>query len=51
MLSVQNRATGIILGEFSVDDVNAANSFAHDIAEEFEVPVHVFLPTNQFKES
>ena len=51
MLSVQNRATGIILGEFSMDDVNSANSFAHDIAEEFAVPVHVFLPASQFRES
>lgn len=49
MLSVQNKSVGIIIGDFSLDDVNPAIDFAHDIAEEFSVPVHIFLPTDQFK--
>ena len=49
MLSVKNTATGIILSYFSLDDVNQASDFAHEIAEKFGVPVNIFLPTNQFR--
>ncbi|MCC3155118.1 hypothetical protein Q3A66_18490 [Hymenobacter sp. BT770] len=50
MLSVKNKPTGIIIGNFSLDDVNPAIDFAHDVAEEFDVPVHLFLPDNRFKQ-
>ena len=49
MLSVINKPIGIVIGNFSLDDVNEAMSFAHNIAEGFVVPVHTFLPVNQFK--
>ena len=49
MLSVENKSDGIIIGDFSLNDVNSAIDFAHDIAEGFGVPVHLFLPSNQFK--
>ena len=49
MLSVKNKPIGIVIGDFSLDDVNEAMSFAHNIAEGFAVPVHTFLPVNQFK--
>ena len=49
MLSVENKSVGIIIANFSLDDVNPAIDFAHDIAEGFGVPVHIFLPSNQFK--
>lgn len=50
MLSVKNKSVGIIIGNFSLDDVNPAIDFAHNIAEGFGVPVHIFLPENQFKQ-
>lgn len=49
MLSVKNKPIGIVIGDFSLDDVNPAIDFAHDIAEGFCVPVHIFLPENRFK--
>ena len=49
MLSVQDKPVGIIIGNFPLGDVNEALDFAHNIAEEFAVPVHTFLPANQFK--
>jgi hypothetical protein len=49
LLSVRNSATGIIVGRFSLDDVNPAIDFAHDLADELDVGVNMYLPPNQFK--
>ena len=49
LLSVRNSATGIIVGRFSLDDVNPAIDFAHDLAEELDVGVNMYLPPNQFQ--
>lgn len=49
LLSVRNSPTGIIVGRFSLDDVNPAIDFAHDLADELDVGVNMYLPPNQFK--
>jgi len=49
MLSVKHTAVGIILGNFSVKDVNQAGDFAHEVANRLGVPVNTYLPSAQFK--
>ncbi|RYE90123.1 MAG: hypothetical protein EOO37_03675 [Cytophagaceae bacterium] len=49
MLSVPGSATGIIIGRFLADNVNTAIDFAHDTATDFNVPVNMYLPPNQFQ--
>jgi hypothetical protein len=49
LLSVRNSPTGIIVGRFSLDDVNPAIDFAHDLADELDVGVNMYLPPGQFK--
>jgi hypothetical protein len=49
LLSVPNSPTGIIVGRFALDDVNPAIDFAHDLADELDVGVNMYLPPNQFK--
>jgi hypothetical protein len=49
MLSVHNSSHGFIIGHFSVEDVNVAIDLAHDTAENFQVPVNIYLPPHLFK--
>ncbi|MEJ7664621.1 MAG: hypothetical protein WKG07_36450 [Hymenobacter sp.] len=49
MLSLRNRATGLIVGRCALDDVNAAIDFAHELAGYFDVPVHQYLPPHLFE--
>ena len=44
MLSIKNSATGLIIGTFSLDDVNPAIDFARDTAEHLGVPINKYLP-------
>lgn len=46
MLSVENKSTGRIIDNFLTKDVSDALHFAHDIAENFGVPVNIFLPSD-----
>ncbi|MDJ0365316.1 hypothetical protein QMK33_09130 [Hymenobacter sp. H14-R3] len=49
MLSQQRSATGIIMAHFSLDAVNDAIDFAHELADRFQVPVNQYLPTHLFQ--
>ena len=49
LLSLQNRATGLIVGRCALDDVNAAIDFAHELADYFNVPVQQYLPPHLFE--
>ena len=49
MLSLQNRATGFIIGRCALNDVNAAIDFAHEVAAYFDVPVNQYLPPHLFQ--
>ncbi|GAA4029931.1 hypothetical protein GCM10022409_12730 [Hymenobacter glaciei] len=49
MLSVANTRDGIIVAYFSMNDINQASDFVHEIAEKLHVPVNIYLPSNQFK--
>jgi hypothetical protein len=49
MLSIANAREGLVIAYFSIDDVNQASDFAHEIAEKLHVPVNIYLPENQFK--
>lgn len=49
MLSQQQSKTGIIMAHFSLDAVNDAIDFAHELADYFQVPVNQYLPAHLFK--
>ena len=48
LLSVKNKPVGMVVGNFSLNDATEALDFARDMAEGFAVPVHTFLPGEQF---
>ena len=49
MLSLSKQPTGLIVGRYDLDDVNAAIDFAHELAEYFDVPVNQYLPPHLFQ--
>ena len=49
LLSQQGSATGIILAYYSLDAVNEAIDFAHELADRFQVPVNQYLPAHLFQ--
>ena len=49
MLSIEDARKGLIVAYFSMDDVNQASDFAHEITEKLRVPVNIYLSANQFK--
>jgi len=49
MLSLQHRASGLIVAHFGADDVNAAIDFAHDTADRLRVPVNQYLPPHLYQ--
>ena len=49
MLSLHNQPTGIITGRYTLDEVNEAIDFAHELAAYFDVPVNQYLPPHLFE--
>lgn len=48
LLSVKNNPVGMVVGNFSLNEATEALDFARVMAEGFAVPVHTFLPDEQF---
>ena len=48
LLSVKNNLVGIVVGNFSLDKATEALDFARNMAEGFAVPMHTFMPGEQF---